>query len=352
MNCSESNEIQQIVTCLIEFLLEKHGKCNTARVCSLEVLENPNSKICRVGIRVEKHTKVYYIKQLYPNDTDGRTGRSDLHFKKSQLQKEFEALQSASRVFAPYPDLAVIKPVTYFPEYLALVSEESQGTKVSDLLNNLKFYSPRSRVNEMFKIVRLCGKWLRLLHDNMTVDQSDGEGIRAIPNYCDIRLKILKRYRPSEFHEKFCSKIMDYLNFLFRQVSKSKEFQIVGCHNDFSFYNMLFSEGRLIVLDFGGYGPAHPHSDYVRFWSGIDKFRVNPLFPPWRVEALKEQFIEAYGKMFDLQEPLFKLYRLPYVLDQMGDFAMDWNLIPAFKRPLYSRLYRHYFQWVKETIES
>ena len=105
-------------------------------------------------------------------------------------------------------------------------------------------------------------------------------------------------------------------------------------------------------MDFGGFGPSFPHSDYVRFLCGLEKMRINPFVTNKSIDILEDEFIQGYGKKFNSEGTFYKLYRLPYVLDQMGDILIDWKFIPVIKRPLYKKLYKHYLTWLQQTLEE
>lgn len=312
-----------------------------------QTADHPNSRIARLRVKWEHGERMLFLKLLYPDQVDGRTNRSDREYKEQQIRAEYEVLKKLDRAFAGHQTLGVIKPVACFPEHLALVTEEQPGIKFSSIIGNVKIFSKREEIKEVVQWVQLCGSWLRHFQ---TFVPGNGKFVEfsfdEILDFCEVRLGLLTQFRQGEFTNSFCQSIRHFLR---EQVEQTKQetMEIIGRHNDFGPYNMILTGQKLVLLDFAGFGFGPSCWDYVKFWCGLDQIRGSLLVSDKTVDQLQEAFISGYGKMLDPNTPLFAIYRLGYILDQMGDIWQDWSTIDWKRRPLYKQLYRRYLAWLR-----
>ena len=319
-------------------------------VPEIEVLSTrsyPNSQITQLSVRMGHEGKALFVKLLYPDRVDGRFNKSDREYKKQQIQTENDVLKKLYKAYQAYPDLGVVKPIACFPEFLALVTEEQTGAKFSSIIGNVKLYSSREQFKRLVYWVQLCGWWLHLFQGFMREGYKEKYDFREVFDYCNVRLDILSHHNPGEFTEGFCRRIRHFLE---EQVDELKleDLEIVGGHNDYRPYNMIVSGQKLVLLDFSGfsYGPAC--CDYVKFWSGLDSIKGSLFVSDERVQRLQEAFAIGYRKTVDLDDAVFKVFRVSYMLDKMGDTCLDWPTIAWLRRPAYKQLYRKYLSWLKK----
>jgi len=314
----------------------------------LSITNHPNSCVARLRVRLGVSDKALFVKTLYPDEVDGRSNRSDREYKEYQIRTEYDVLKKLYDAFAPYPNLGVVKPVDYFPEYLALVTEEQQGQKFSLLMQNAKMYSRHEKTEKLVDCTCLCGAWLRLFQDFMKQNDIKKYDFNEVLNYCDVRLDILANHRPYDFTEPFCEGVRNFLKHQVKRV-KVDGLEVVGRHNDYSPNNMIVKDQKLVVLDFSGFSYGPVCGDYVKFWSGLDLMKDSLLVSVKTVEKLQEAFIAGYGRKINPDDPLFILFQMAYILDKMGDIWLDWPFTSLIRRRVHKDLYQKCLRWLKAT---
>lgn len=339
--------LSDIVNNLQNRASEYFGLASKPEIGVIENLNHSNSRTARLSVLWNGGGTKLFVKMLYPDEADGKSNRSDREYKKGQIRAEYGVLKNLHQAFASFPDLGVVKPIACFPEYLALVTEEQEGIKLSSIMGNAKLYSPQSRIDELADRIYLCGRWLQHFQRLIGEEGNRRYDFNEVFEYCEVRLHRLGLQRPDEFTDSFRARVRSFLRERVDHVQK-EELRVVGRHNDFGPNNIIVSGQKLVVLDFSGFGYGPPCCDYVKFWSELDLMRTSPLILNKTVEKLQEAMVDGYGERIDTAELLFVVFRVAYVLDKMDDVWLDWADTPWAQRLAYKQLYLGFLSWLKK----
>ena len=316
-----------------------------------DLRSHPNSSVVVLAARWPGRDVTLYVKMQYPESVDGRANRSDRAFKVGQVETEYEILRDLEASFRGRDDLGVIRTIACFPEHLAIVTAGEPGPKLLALLRHARFQSAASDFEELSEVVRRCGLWLREFQALRPTPKGQQFEAREVPDYCDVRLEILSAHDRRRFNPRFCSRIREAVA---RAVAAlgAEGAGAVPRHNDFGPHNIIVNGGKVVVLDFAGFGYGPRQADYVNFWMVLEELGHSILVPRGRSSRLKDAFLIGFGNSFPSRDPGCLLFRTAHILDKMGDIHLDWAAFPWHRRAAYYQLYRRSFRWLEQQVAA
>jgi len=206
----------------------------------------------------------------------------------AHAENEYRSLQFLWSQLSDQSALYVVpKPLDFFPEYAAVLMEESQGKSMAQCLRWHRF--PFGRSTETCIRARSCGEWLRLFHD-VTAKSGNVEKVRD---------RMIARFRLDLDLAKVAGlpdKLADSVDRQFQErfeqtIGTTKD--TVGHHCDFGPYNIFFDEKKVTVIDFEGMEDGMMYEDLCYFICMIQ------LMPSHHIsqrlsERIRNAFVEGY----------------------------------------------------------
>ena len=307
----------------------------------IQKIDYPNSQIARLKLGWKERDVVVFVKVLYEDLVDGKTNRSDLEYKEQQIRTEYDVLGKLYEYFDEHENVGVITPLICFPDCLAHVTLEAEGSKLSSLMGDAKVFGKTENFKKLLQSIRQVGRWLHLFQGfpSYTIHTAKEFDVNDVFSYCQIRLERLSQARPNEFTAQFCNQFMQVIQATGEGIS-FKNLEISCRHNDFGPNNILVSEEKLIVLDFGGFNYGPSCCDFIKFWSELEILRTSPFISHENIDSLQAAFLAGFGREFDIEDPTFAFFEAVYLIDKIDEIITAWQSLSWIQRFAYLRLYR------------
>lgn len=259
----------------------------------VQFVRRPLSDIAQVDLSFGDTTTAVYVKLHHkPNAPVDRV--------RHKAGLEFETLGFLHERFRSIPGCAVVRPIAYFPDEMAVVTEAAAGDNLHRLM---KTRAVAWRIDaEQERLARAChasGVWLR--HFQQLTRKPDSVRLRVDEALRPIRTD-LKACVEIGFPKSGAAQLLALCEAELRLV-EGRELPTVGVHPDFQPDNILISDDTVTVLDFTSFQYGGASHDVARFLVTLDGFRRNPLYGRG-IPALMAAFLKGYGIPNDDMRPL------------------------------------------------
>lgn len=328
-----------VVHAVLERLLDDYpryfpGAAARPSVTSVAVASRRLSDIARVHLSLGGAAHDIYVK-VHKKPT------SPIERVRQKAGLEFEMLCQLFERFRDIPGHAVARPIAFFPDTMAVVTEAVRGENLHRVIKRLARGWPRREALEMLtSYCRAAGSWLRhfqRITDQGRVGPLPVEDIRGqVVAELDICVRMgLSRGEADRL-----------LRFLDTEISRagSSRLPVVGEHPDFTPDNVLCAPGLVTVIDFTSFRYGTTHSDPARFLAALAFFAKNPLYRRPRITSLTDAFLEGYGWARDRRDPALNVYLVRYVV-QAVKTASTWPHPAPLRRLVEWRAARFLSTW-------
>ena len=240
-------------------IVSDEGKCCGHAV--LEETENIFSTISKVQLAYDGGEKTIFVKK-YKHDGGQPAVQTG--------QTEFEILSNLYEKMADLKGMSVIKPITYLADEDVLVTEAFHGEKLShvivDQLRWLTMLRPTGNIESHFS---RAGRWLQAFQ--RATNNAGGVTVTKQQFRAEVTtlFKRLERFNIKEPFEHIVVKAVDGL----LERVEMNTIQIVGCHHDFTPWNILVNGCELAVLDFARFSYGALYEDVTLFLSALEGFK-------------------------------------------------------------------------------
>ena len=273
-----------------------------------------------------------------------------------RLKNEYAATDSLQKNSNGSHEFAVVKPLTYFPDLLALVTDEAAGQPLADLLEQTcKIWQP---VNELPGVMLQCRRAGAALANIQKATRSD---ILFEPEklleYIEIRLQRLETSPQVPFTSR--DRIM-VTNFLQRNLAKLPENQLLqcGCHCDYGPFNILAGTHKATVIDFTMFKTGSIYNDVTYFHHRLEGFLHKPIFRSNAIHAAQRAFITAYDLAVRPQstsianDTLFTIFQIKHVINNysatMRNRRGGGKRVSPGNRLFNWHIYQRYNKWLSQ----
>lgn len=309
----------------------------------IKVIKNPYSNTARIDLNFGVNSKTFYAKLPVIDEHN----EAVVHHR---LQKEFEHLKFLRESLRNYPELSVIKPVAYFPDLPALVTEEVSGPTLHDLLvKGTRHLGRRSMVRKLEYCCTLVGRWLAIFQRLTKKDPSEFN-TNDVVEYCQIRLDRLSKLKKKPVSSTFSARFIQHIGDLAARIPKETNF-IAARHNDFAPHNIVLDDHGIYLLDFTMWDDAETFYDLAGFWQRLESMKADPLHSERILRKLQACFFQGYGKSVDINSPGFRIGRCKYQLTQMLTLLERQSGLP-YQRWRDRRLWHGYRDWLDQECFS
>ena len=237
-------------------------------------------------------------------------------------EQEYRFLESTYEQFRDVPQLSAVKPVTYLEDFGALITEHTDGERLSSRIKR-RLNRLSALLGEDERVRRdcyMCGKWLALLH-TYELPSNLQYNLEELIEYIDVRLKRLADR--SGLERDFCGRVLAYLLHILSMVPPEERVR-VKTHGDYAPYNIMVSGDELVVFDpsvgsyFGRLGNyCSRYEDIVHFYNFLRGMSSQIVGSRTRT-VLVSSFLEGYNdnsrSAVDESSPAFKAFLVKYKL--------------------------------------
>jgi hypothetical protein len=294
---------------VVESLVRDHRRyfpdqAQAPAVASVTVLTRPLSELARVRLQFGTTARTLYVK--IPTRTIG--GVEGLR-RKARL--EFETLSWLHEAFRGDRTHAVVRPVAFFPESSAVVTEAGQGVNLQRLLKRrLAAWRSGRDLPVLEEHCRRAGRWLARFQAITAQPAPEPPAWDAFFR----RLRAdLDACVTAGFAAESGRALLAACEEELAQVG-GRPVTMAGSHPDFQPDNVLVSPGGVTVLDFASFHHAPVWADLMRFPVSVAFFSRWPGYPRNRIDRLIQAYFAGYGAEATADDPGARLYALRWML--------------------------------------
>ena len=307
------------------------------RIASMTVQRRRLSEIARVDLALGTSMASVYVKvHQHPTSPPSRVHR------KARL--EFDTLGHLYEQFHSVPGCAVVRPIAFFPEYVAVVTEAAAGENLHRLLKReVAAWRGRADQAAASEHCRRAGVWLR--HFQEITDQGAQEPLPFGPLLESIEADVALCVRLG-LPAGAGTQLVDRARAC-RAALGARPFAVVGQHSDFQPDNVLLTPTAITVLDFTSFQHGAPFSDVARFVATLEFLGKSPLYPRRRLRALVAAFLHGYAGEAAAVKPAMILFLVHHMV-RTARMVGSWPHSPLVKRLVERQTMRFLAGWWDE----
>ena len=230
-----------------------------------------------------------------------------------RVRREFQVTMDCWRAFTGAEAVGCVRPLAYFPEHLAIATEEARGRRLSALLEQvlLPFASKTDRA--LFD--RGCNgvaAWLRRFHS-----ERRGETYcepAALTEYVDARLRRLVANPISGFTEPDRVRVLLVTAGLVARLQR-EELAEVAIHGELTPEKVVVADDALTVLDCDGTRRGFEHHDLATLHMHVGLYASNHHYSASLIRDMQRRLLHAFDPALDARRPAFRIAQLANVVD-------------------------------------
>jgi hypothetical protein len=314
-------------------------------ILPIQVIQRPFSTLVKCKVETIQRSFCIYIKFIHLKyDT------IEYHTRIIQRMKnDIVITTKLYDILKENTSYSVPRTIAFFPEEIAIVTEESYGKTLMSLIGKKgKGYPKQSVIDELSQYCHALGGWLQTFQ-NLTRSTSSQRWDKAeLMHYINLRLSKLEKSRLCIRHEDTC-RIQRYLEQLLKQTNEDKTF-LCGVHGDLGLSNILVSSKKITVLDFPMYKIGSFYDDLTYVFMRIEYFLFNPLFRKSVIIRLQNAFLDGYKNGFDEKNSLFTAYCMKHKINRLVDISKIEN-ISLIKKLYQTQQFKNFLNKINKSTE-
>lgn len=315
----------------------------------------PYSNVYRLQLlmRHAPSARFVYVKILTP-----RTRlQADPEKYLTRLATEFKASQRLHAVLRHEKEFAVIKPVAHYPELLAIVSEESPGEPLANLITReAKLWPAAEKMEQLAKYCRRAGQALTAIQ-KATAEVSRFDSAELL-EYVDVRLQRLLASQQVPFSAADRQQIMKFLQSAIPAVPV-EQLGLCGTHSDYAPFNVLAAPEKITVADFTMFKIGSVYNDLTYFYHRLEGYLHKPIYRPQTIRHLQNSFLDGYVEAMGKSKQgwrvsddlLFKILLIKHVVNNYSSI-MRQRVVAKGKKASFpvqvfnQHVFRRYNRWL------
>ena len=290
-------------------------------ILPIQVIQRPFSTLIKCQVITTQRSFCIYIKFIHIK-------HDSIEYHKRIIQRmknDFEITTKLYDILKENTSYAVPRIIDFFPEEIAIVTEESDGKTLISLIGKKgKGYPKQSVIDELEQYCYALGGWLQTFQNLTRITSSQNWDDAEFISYINLRLSKLEKSRLC-IRQEDTYRIQRYLEQLLQQATEDKTF-LCGVHGDLGLSNILVSSKKITVLDFPMYKIGSFYDDLTYVFMRIEYFLFNPLFRISVITHLQNAFLEGYKNGFDRKNSLFTAYCMKHRINRLVDLSKIDNL--------------------------
>ncbi len=331
------SDINSIYNALISSVSDLYGWRNV-QLRHIQTIKRVYSSVIEVHITASNHEPVDAFIKIY-SPIKG-TSSDEIN---RRVEQDFKISGMLYGKMKDDPELSVVRPLVYLPEFMTIVTEKSPGIQFQELLNkSARYYPSKDARTELEKICFNCGRWLKLFQDITCLHYDGALNTDEMLQDYERRTKWLVGSEKIPFDEQQRSKILHYVRST-KEALPPDMLIVSGVHGDFGPGNLLADETNVIVLDFAMYRYGSIYMDLTYFWHQLETLLLKPIFRPSVVTRLQRALLDGYDKSLHEKKPfqtlpLFKIFRIQHLVTRLAGMLPKHPDMSAFKRLYQARV--------------
>lgn len=302
-------------------------------------IERPGARLIRAAFTGTDQSRVFYIKI----SKNLRQSSENLEKARLNYQRDFDSLTKLSKVFSGNQQFGVIKPVVFYDDLFAIVTEESSGENFFEMIEKQGTgWKPKSGYSHLESAARRCGEWLRAFQTGTANETQGHVEVEELKDYIIVRLDKLQKADAIQFGEAFSKSVLNFYD----QFS-SEPIPRFLVHGDYCPVNVLIDPKKVTVLDFPTIRSGPQWQDVARFVTQLEHLKYKRTFNYSLLQRMQSEFLAGYDDNFNRQDPRFQIMILQHTITHL------WGRIKFREKRLTSRLFsrwviRNHLQTIKK----
>jgi hypothetical protein len=264
---------------------------------------------------------------------------------RARTAHEFETTARTFAHLSGRSGLGVVRPVSCYPQHLAIVTEETPGaTLLARLERDAAGFPSEETLGRLDVILSRTGQWLRAFQ---SMPMQPGATSEGLADYIDVRLRRLVNLPAAKVTADDRSAILEHVNRLDASVRNDCR---VAVHADFAPGNVLVAGDRVVVLDFAMAATGDPLLDIARLYMQVDLLRLKPQFRARTIRRALSNLLRGYDPTLDSATPAFRLQLLRHHVNHLNTLAAGTARFPSSAYNAYVR--RFHRRWMAEEVAT
>ncbi len=272
-----------------------------------------------------------------------------------RLQIEFEVAAHLHERLHAEPGIGIVRPLAYYPDLLALVTEEAPGENLADIVSAAcKRWALRNTLHQAVLHCHRAGTALAAMQ--VATEQTERGEASEILEYIDVRLQRLRASEAVPFSEADYKRVRHFLEQTLQRVPRAQLAQC-GCHCDYAPFNLLADNARVTVLDFSMYKVGSCYNDVTYFHHRLQSYLHKPIFNPAAIRTVQSAFLEGYNQALGRErDPIEKdlMFRVMWMKHVINNYsALMRNRVGGGRREalpvrmFHQHVFRRYNAWLQ-----
>lgn len=261
---------------------------------------------------------------------------------RQRVARDYDMTRQVYTSMRQYVDIGAVPPVACYPDLLAIVTEEVEGpTLLEYLQTHAAWYPSERRVERLRKTMATVGRWIRVFQST----GSPGTSLRVedLRAYIDLRLERLARQPRARFTPTDRVRVLRHIDRLGSQIAPA-ELVEVPAHADMSLGNLLVSDQRVVVLDFGMAGRGSRLQDLTKVYLQVELLGAKPQMQTAVIRRLQGALLQGFDPSLTIDRPLFRLMLLLHRVNHLLGLSVGHAPLSA---AVYNQvLRRKHRQWI------
>jgi hypothetical protein len=280
----------------------------------------------------------------------------------ARLAAEFAIGRRLHAALGNAEEFGIVKPVAYYPEDLAMVTEEAPGAPLSNVITrHARLWPSAAKLDQLATHCRRAGQALA------AIQQATREVSRYDPaeliEYIDVRMQRLLESGRVPFSAADRRQILRFLEAAIAAVPL-EQLGLCGCHSDYAPFNVLAAAEKITVADFTMFKPGSVYNDLTYFYHRLEGYLHKPVYRPQTIARLQEEFLRGYtaarghdGHARHIADDLlFKVFWIKHVVNNYSAIMRQRVVIKGNKLSLPAQLFnqhvfRRYNRWLNEVCQ-
>ena len=268
-------------------------------------------------LRIHTRTRITGVSVRIWRVTDERP--HDRQRVEERVRREFQVTMDCWHAFSGAGQVGCVRPLAYFPEYLAIATEEAPGRPLSELLERvlLPFASKPDRT----LLERGCqglADWLRQFHRF-----GNGETVAdpaSITEYIDTRLRRLVANPMAGFTAADRVRVLLVTAWLVGRL-QPQELVEVPIHGEMAPAKIIIDPAQLTVLDCTSGRRGLALHDLASVYMHIGLFASDHRYSAALIRDVQRRFLHAFDSTLDVQRPALRAALLLNVVNHYSLLA-------------------------------
>jgi aminoglycoside phosphotransferase (APT) family kinase protein len=280
----------------------------------------------------------------------------------ARLATEFAAGRRLHEALGSAKEFGVVKPVAYYPECLAMITEEAPGESLSNVITrDGRLWPAANKLEQLAAHCRRAGQALAAMQ------QATREASRYDPaelvEYLDVRMQRLLESARVPFSLADRRQILRFLESVIPAIPV-EQLGVSGCHSDYAPFNLLASNDKITVADFTMFKIGSVYNDLTYFYHRLEGYLHKPIYRSQTIRRLQDEFLRGYteasghaGREWRVAEDLlFKIFWIKHVVNNYSAVMRQRVVIKGKRVSLPAqlfnrRVFRRYNQWLNEVCQ-